>query len=238
MPDTRKHRGPQQADERELGNEVLAALREATLDFSWLLGRAYSSDAALKLVGDKYQLTARQRAAVLRAAASDAACARRCHTRLEAAELRDAVIGIDGFNCLITIECALAGAPVVLTRDRTHRDLASVHGTYRTVEETAPALSHLTTVLRLVGVAEAHFYLDRPIGSSGRLRALIEETLADAPFAVTAQVCDDVDHKLISDERVIASSDSYILDRATSWVDLPGMVIACCQLAPFLIDLS
>ena len=46
-------------------------------DLSWLLGRGYAIVSAVKLVGDRWSLTERQRMAVRRAACSDEARAGR-----------------------------------------------------------------------------------------------------------------------------------------------------------------
>src|SRR5688500_3971235 len=66
MSDSRKHRGPHPEDGRLFATDQLPALREATRDLSWLLSRDYASPSALKLVGDRYQLEARQRIAAAR----------------------------------------------------------------------------------------------------------------------------------------------------------------------------
>ena len=63
-------RGPHPRDERDLGQAAVPALREAVADLGWLLGRGYAAVAALKLVGDRLQLSRRQRQAVLRSSAS------------------------------------------------------------------------------------------------------------------------------------------------------------------------
>ena len=47
---------------------------------------------------------------------------------------------IDGYNVLTTIEAALAGAVIIAGRDGCYRDMASMHGSYRKVEETSPAI--------------------------------------------------------------------------------------------------
>ena len=54
---------------------------------------------------------------------------------------------IDGFNVLTTIEAALGGAVVLVCRDTTCRDIAGIHGSYRKVAETLPALEKLVDVL-------------------------------------------------------------------------------------------
>ena len=60
----RKHRGP--APEDVLFHEPgrMARLRQAVSDLSWLLHRGYSAKAASELVGNRYQLRARERLAL------------------------------------------------------------------------------------------------------------------------------------------------------------------------------
>ena len=77
LPDKRQHRGAHPDDARDFASERHCELREATFEHSWLLERGYSERAALKLVGDKHQLTGRQREAVVRGACSDQARAQR-----------------------------------------------------------------------------------------------------------------------------------------------------------------
>ena len=77
MPDKHAHRGPDPRDGDLFGPSYWPALREAVADLSWLLGRGYAPVSALKLVGDRWSLTERQRQAVRRAAFSDDARQRR-----------------------------------------------------------------------------------------------------------------------------------------------------------------
>src|SRR5690606_19247968 len=103
-------------------------------------------------------LRERQRRAIMRAACTDEARARRRARRLALSDLRERALGIDGLNCLITLEGMLSGAPVFRGRDGATRDLASVHGTYRKVEETLFALKALRGLLEDAGVASACMY--------------------------------------------------------------------------------
>ncbi|MFT7518944.1 MAG: hypothetical protein ACI9MC_001078 [Kiritimatiellia bacterium] len=54
-------RGANPADAALFGDQALPALRSAAADLSWLLGRGYNYVAAVALVGNKRQLTLRQR---------------------------------------------------------------------------------------------------------------------------------------------------------------------------------
>ena len=73
MPDKRTHRGAHPQDDRLFAPDQYSALQSATSDLSWLLTREYASPSALKIVGDRYALDARQRLAVMRCACSDEA---------------------------------------------------------------------------------------------------------------------------------------------------------------------
>jgi Protein of unknown function (DUF434) len=63
VPDKRTHRGPHPVDAQLFAPENWPQLQAAVADLSWLLGRGYASVASLKLVGDRYRLDQRQRAA-------------------------------------------------------------------------------------------------------------------------------------------------------------------------------
>jgi len=147
LPDSRTHRGPDPRDGLAFDPTAWPALRAAVADLSWLLERGYATASSLKLVGDRWSLTERQRMAVWRSACSDAARDRRLRHRVTAEALHDRAIVLDGFNVLTTIEAALGGATIFRGRDGVDRDLAGVHGTYRKVEETLPAIRLVGAVL-------------------------------------------------------------------------------------------
>ena len=123
-------------DRQLFSNEQEATLRDAARDLSWLLTRNYASNSALKLVGDRYALNARQRLAVGRGACSDLAAESRRQREVNRNLLAGNELWIDGFNVLTSIEAALSGGVILHSRDGCYRDMASMHGSYRRVEET------------------------------------------------------------------------------------------------------
>jgi hypothetical protein len=234
VPDTRSHRGARQEDRAAFAPAQQVRLQTACAELSWLLTRGYSEGAALTLVGDHHQLTLRQRQALRRASCTDEQRTDRRSRRVQAAN----ELSIDGFNCLITVESMLSRAPIFVGRDGALRDLASVHGTYRKVEETLPALAAMRDTLEQSGVMHAEFFLDRPVGNSGRLRAIIQQVFAASACTVEVSLHDAVDPVLVQSGRVAASSDSWILDRARAWLDLPAAVARVRGLEPWLVDLA
>ncbi len=231
LPDQRHHRGAHPQDSRDFAPEREPVLRSACEELSYLLTRGYAVSAASKLVGDRHQLTARQRLAVGRAACPDAALTGRRARRMQIHELAEQALALDGFNCLITVEAMLSGAPVFVGRDGALRDLASVHGSYRRVEETERAIELLIGQLVRSRLRGARIFLDRPVGNSGRVRALFEQRSRARGFAADVLLSDHVDRDLIALGLPVASSDSWLLDRAR-WLDLPATIAdeACLAL--------
>ena len=238
MPDTRKHRGPHPTDVKLFAATEWPRLREAVCDLSWLLTRGYSETAALKLVGDRYRLTERQRKAVQRSACSDTALQDRQRKQLQPQQLQTEMLWVDGFNVLTTVEAALAGGVILLARDGCFRDLASMHGSYRKVEETWPALQAVGTVLQRLGVTDATWLLDRPVSNSGRLKQLIRQCAEQAGWNWQVELVDNPDPLLAQTDAVVASADSVVLDRCRRWFNLARTVIEQSVSHFFLVDLS
>ncbi len=140
MPDHRQHRGPHPQDRQLFAPSAWPALTRAIEHLSWLLSHHYAPASSLKLVGDHFGLDKRQRLAVQRSACSDASQQRRARHQVASSDFRGQVLDIDGFNVLTTLEAALAGGVLLRGRDGCLRDMASMHGSYRRVAETEPAL--------------------------------------------------------------------------------------------------
>jgi hypothetical protein len=213
-------------------------LRAATEELSWLFGRAYSTTAALKLVGDRWSLTERQRLAVLRSACPGPALPARLCRRVEPEEIAGRPLALDGFNVLTTVEAALGGAVVLVGRDGCLRDVAGVHGTYRKVEETIPALRLIGQVLDGLGAGPCTWLLDRPVSNSGRLRAAMLDAADAQRWDWRVELVDDPDPLLIASPDVVATADSVILDHCAQWFNLARLVVEARVPLAFRIDLS
>jgi hypothetical protein len=238
MPDRRRHRGPHPGDGERFAADRLPVLRAACADFAWLLDRGYAERSALKLVGDRFQLDQRQRMCVQRCACTEEARGKRASRLLPPHALAGASILVDGFNVLITVEAALAGAVLLLGRDGCLRDLASMHGTWRTVDETADAAARIGAWLAHHGVAGATWLLDRPVANSGRLAALLRSVAAEQGFSWQVAVCDSPDRELRSAAVPVATADSAVLDRCGAWLNLARDVVEASVGAAWILDLG
>jgi hypothetical protein len=142
------HRGIAPQDERLFAARQLPALRVAAADLCWLLDRGYASRSAVELVGNRHNLTSRQRMAVSRHACALEDVQRRQKLCVEPGRLQGCELWLDGYNVLTVLESALAGGIVLLCRDGCCRDIAGIHRRYRKINETIP-------VLRLIGETAA-----------------------------------------------------------------------------------
>jgi hypothetical protein len=225
VPDTRPPRGPNPQDALLFSAEIEPMLNRAVGDLSWLLSRHYAGNASLKLVGDRYQLTERQRVAVMRCSCGDQDLRNRQQRQVACEDWAGRHIDLDGFNVLTTVEAALAGGVLLLARDGCLRDMASMHGSFRRVEETRPALELVGQVLQEFRTGHAAWYLDRPVSNSGRLASLIRQAADENGWPWEAEPAMGVDDLLARSPHLVASADCAVLDRCAAWCNLAREVV-------------
>lgn len=225
MPDKRTHRGPHPEDHELFGTKFQPMLREAASDLCWLLDRGYAHRSSIKLVGDRYSLRERQRTAVSRCACLSVERDSRKSREVNTQALTGQPLFIDGYNLLTTVEAALAGGVVLLGRDGAFRDMASIHGHFKFVIETSPALMLIGETLESLRPRECVWYLDSPVSNSGRLAALLRETAAAQKWNWHVELIQDPDPFLSASAEIVTTADSMILDRCARWMNLAGEVI-------------
>jgi len=146
----------------------------------------------------------------------------------------DALVGttlhLDGYNVLTTVEAALAGGVLLLCRDGCVRDMASMHGSWRKVEETERAIGILGHVFQTGGWRKWTWLLDRPVANSGRLSQLIRETADTAGWDWEVQLPGDADKVLMTVDGPIASADSVVLDNCGRWHNLAAHALETLDL--------
>jgi hypothetical protein len=238
MPDTRRHRGPHPEDAELFSPAALPRLREAVADLSLLFNRGYATPSSLKLVGDHFELTDRQRTAVLRCSCSDAARDGRRRRMVGIADARGKPIDIDGYNVLTTIETALGGGAVFIARDGTCRDMASIHGTYRHVAETIPGIELVGRAKAAAGLGPCRWLLDAPVSNSGRLKQAIRDAGAATGWPWIVEVVPDPDRDLGKTGHLVATADSVVLDRCDGWINLARHIVETTTPSAWVIDLS
>jgi len=237
-PDIRKHRGAHPEDRKLFGDDQLPRLRAAVQELSWLLTRDYAIKGAVKLVGDRHSLTARQRLAVSRAACSDQSRQHRVNTKIDSKDLFGADLIIDAFNLIITIEAALSGGVLFRCRDGCIRDLSSVHGSYRSVNETLGAILLVGESLATLRVNAVDWILDRPVSNSGRLAKLLRDTAAENGWPWTVATSFNPDREIVSATKIVISADGPLLDQIHRWTNFNRHLIENRLDGAWQIDLS
>ena len=240
MPDKRRHRGPHPLDARLFAPDKIDALRGAVGDFSWLLERGYAAKSGLQLVGNRFGLHERQRLAVLRSSCGETARLSRKSREIAIADLSGQTLQLDGYNVLMTIEAALGGGVMLRGRDNCLRDMAALHGNFRSVEETAVAANLIGEFLCQYQVARAIWWLDSPVSNSGRLKTVLLEIAANRGWDWQVHLAFDADAALkkLDDEGIVVSADSVVLDNVGAWTHLAGALVAAHIKAAWLLDLS
>ena len=189
-------------------------------------------------MGNRHNLTSRQRLAVSRCACSTAAAKHRRELQLAPAELRGRELWLDGYNILTVLESALSGGVVLVGRDGCCRDVAGIHRRYRKVNETAPVLRLIGEAAAAWGVTCCRWWLDQPVSNSGRLKSFITESAAAAGWNMPVALSFNPDRVLWESAEVIATSDSVVLDRCRQWVNLARAIIGERIPQTRLVDLS
>ena len=117
---------------------------------------------------------------------------------------------------MTTIEAALSGGVILVARDGAYRDMASMHGSYRKVVETLPALELLGTELaesagcRMHLVSRSTGFQQRTVenndGRTGSLKKAWQWRIELVP---------NPDALLAESSEIVATADSVILDRCS-----------------------
>jgi len=229
-------RGYVETDQRDFAPEQVILLQKAQKDIIYLVDHDYNIMNSVTFVGNHFQLSARQRTALTRATVNAKKGRQRRQACIQLVEGR--TLYIDGFNLIITLEAALSPDTTILRcMDGTVRDICGLRGTYKLIESTTAALHMIGNVLTGLKVKQVVFYLDAPVSNSGRLRAEILEVMAKCAVPADVKLVSNADARLW-DKECVVSSDSIILDRCCSWINLAEMIIAENLAERRIIDLS
>jgi hypothetical protein len=176
--------------------------------------------------------------AVRRCACSDFALTRRRSHEVPRPDVADQTLLLDGYNVLTTIEAGLAGGMIIAGRDGCYRDLASMHGTFRKVTETVPAIELVGRVLADLGVKSCVWYLDRPVSNSGRLKAAILQIASENQRDWQVELVNNPDAILAASDAIAATADSVILDQCARWINLARLVTVSSLPDAWVVGLS
>ena len=233
-----RHRHAHPDDQVLFNDQQLLRMQKAVYELCWLFNHGYARHSAITLVGDHHQLGQRQRIAIGRAACSDDRKNARTSKCLKLPDIKNRHLIIDGFNLIITLESAIAGAVLLQCHDGCIRDLASVHGTYRQVQETESIIEMIGRTLAAFNPASVHWLFDKPVSNSGRLTQLVRTMAKNHDWNWRADIHDNPDQAISASDKVAITSDSVILDAVEHWLNLTAYMLDRYFHDAWLIDFS
>ncbi|NHN24541.1 DUF434 domain-containing protein [Flavobacterium jejuense] len=220
------NRGKEAKDDFFFGTpKFKESIKEALVDMNYLLTRGYSEKNALFTVGTRYKLASRQQKAVQGMSASKEQLAIRKVKEVALEALENKTLVIDGFNILILLESTLSNAYIFKGQDHCYRDLSSVHGNYKTVNQTEMAID---LVIHFYNESKLHqlvWIFDKQVSNSGRIKTKIEAKAIEQQVNWQVILEDNADQALVNSNQIVASSDGIVLDKATNWFNLATYLI-------------
>lgn len=221
-----KNRGKEGSDDRLFGMPIAQRkIREAVKDLSYLLGRGFAEKSSLSLVGNRYKLTSRQQKAVQGMSEGAAQLIKRRRKCLTAKEVKNRDLLLDGFNVLILLESVLSGGYVFKGLDGCYRDLSSVHGTYRKVQQTDRAIEIIATFYEINQLKSITWVFDKPVSNSGRLKTMISDLARERKYNWEVLLDNNPDKLLAASDKIVVTSDAWILNEAAQWFNLVGFLV-------------
>lgn len=220
-----KNRGKHPNDDKLFGEKWKPIFKEAIKDLSFLLTRGYGAKSSTELVGNRYRLNSRQQKALVRMSAAMPNLEIRKEKERRSTQLAEQTVLIDGFNLLILLESVLSDAFVFKSQDGTYRDLASVHGSYRRVNQTEKAIVLAGNVLKDLGVKKVIWYFDSPVSNSGRMKNMLLEISLKYGFNWNVHLSQNPDMELVKSLDIAITSDAWILDECAQWFNLGAYLI-------------
>lgn len=202
-----------------------ATLNEAALEYFWMLSRGYPQKSALKLVGDKFELSGELRQVLYRGvAAGQAAQSRR--SKIGTVSPGDKVL-IDTYNVLFTVNNYLLGKHVFLSNDGMLRDAGEMRGRIVNKPQFERSVSLMLEVLQEWSGVSCIHYLDEPVSHSGDLSRYLGMEMTRMGIQGDCHVHKNPDRMLIQEKSdAICSSDSAIIEQYMGKVlDLPREIL-------------
>jgi len=222
----RGNRGKSSEDDTLFGTiSYQNKLRQSLQDMNYLLSREYPAKSSLTLVGNRYKLRSRQLLALQGMSCSEKDKSNRRAKEISAEDLNGKTLYVDGFNILILIETVLSGGFVFKGSDECYRDVSSVHGTYRKVNQTEKALILIGEILTGLAIKKAVWIFDTPVSNSGKLKTLCYELaeIHGPNWEINLEYSPD--KFLVTKNRLVSSSDAWILNECTTWFNLGAYII-------------
>lgn len=189
------------------------------------MNRGYPKKSALNFVSNHYRLSLDERNILARVVFPTTVAEQRKSKLIGLNDLRGELVGIDGYNVLITVESVIYCHPLFLCDDGVLRDVRAIFGRYRMGEHTRRSLEAIIDVLSEIKPRFSLFLYDSSVSKSGELASLTRSILRRRGVKGNALAVRSPDWILSRWRKaVIATSDHTIMDKCERIVDIPAEI--------------
>lgn len=217
-------------------NKIENAVEQAVFDYIYLLNRQYPENESIKLVGNRYRLTKKQRHMLYRGLAPNYLCKTRKEKRIgnpqhegnEGQGLKDGILYIDGYNVLFTVMNYLLGKTLFIANDGLLRDTGESYGKIENINMFIKAAGLVTGYLNAHGMTPYIIYLDQKVTGNDHHVAILENQEDRQHPGNLVITSTDPDQQLKEKASgIIVTSDSEIVDATPCRVlDLAYLVLS------------
>ena len=206
-------------------NLLTGEFRNAVKDYYYLINRNYPERGSLKLIGDRYRLDRDQRTILYRGISDQTKADNRCARLVN--NIKGKNIIIDGYNVLFTLLNYRLGRILFISYDNILRDAGSLHGKLRGEKLFLECTEQLIKNLLKISPEYVQIYIDSPVSHSAKHCRMLNSLMKDRNLPGNCEVVRSADFLLKnSDEGILATSDSVIIDKTTNpIVDLPSLIL-------------
>lgn len=206
------------------------ALARAAREYRWLLDRGYSSQAALKLVGDHHQMSRDERMILFRGVAARKDSEARSALLAPPESISPgAAILVDGYNQALTVMHYLSGRPLFIGTDGLTRDAGAAHGRISDRGRFEGSIGILCDRIEALSPERVAVYLDAPVPGSAGHAELFRRALEERGVEAIALLERSADAPLKaaggrdSGAALVATSDSAIADALAASAARPAI---------------
>jgi len=167
-------------------------------------------------VGDRYQLSGRERTILFRGVCPERKNISRQRKISDPKALQNSSLHIDGLNQMWTIATYLSGGFVFLTSDGLLRDTSEIHGKSVKLNLIDKSAHLLINCLKNIQNCSFEFYIDDQVDMSNEVNLKIKAWAEKCGITIKLNISKVVDYKLHHiTSGFIASSDSEIIDNSS-----------------------
>ena len=221
----------------QINNPLTSEFLEACRDHLYLCGRKYPAGQVVKLVGNRYRLTAVQRSVLMRGVIPEETAGRRRDKLLDPGEVTGRSLSVDSCNVLAAVGNYLTGRFVYIASDGILRDAAESSGIFRDDIRRRRSVNLMTSALVKLKPRFIHFFIDAPLTHSRDLAGEIRDELSTVNLRASVELVNSADRVLKEAAGTLVSGDSEIIDVRDSVFDLSRYILEK-EFKPKLPDLG